>query len=783
MSKERKELSFGQKIKDQIVQVLHSGSGLNERPLLKKHNESNISGFFIIGDLAGAPVIKYAMAQGYDVIEHIASLPSAIGGSDSDLNDVVIIGAGAAGLNAALQAKERGMRYLVLEKEQIANTIENFPEGKWVYAEPDSQPAKGKLWLDGATKEDLTKRWHQIIDENHLNIHNNEGVTKCEKKDGIFHINTTKGSYQSKRVVLATGQRGNPRKLNTKGEDREHLYHRLYSPRKYKNEKIIVVGGGNSAVEAAITLSEQNKVYLSYRGKEFSRIFKDNERKLNAAIATKKIEPLLNSSVTEFGEHQATIKINRGAEDEVRQIPYDHAFVLIGADVPRAFLKSLGLRMENEWEGSILRTIGFTLLGLVGVWIFGVNYGGEALIGSVDLSVIPGWIGALIWAVGLAGLIRFGVKGDRFAWLGLSFFVWYTVYGAKLGNGQEFWPYRDWGYRFLSFFDRPWSFWYTVMYTSLMSIFGLQALKRWGLDRKDKFQIWRFVSLLSFQWIFFFLIPEFLFQSAVANQWIGEKLATDPTFADQAWRSYGIVYAWPLFFYTFFYNPHDVWVVWGVLLTFVIIPIFVLFHGKRYCSWVCGCGGLAETFGDRWRHLSPKGKTSIKWEWMNFAILGIAALVTVLVLAKDSYALFTGSADLGIRIYRILADVWLVGILPVTLYPFFGGKVWCRYWCPLAKLMQIQSQFLAKRNKSKFEINANDKCIACNECSRNCQVGIDVMSYALKQETLDNETSSCIGCGICVTVCPMDVLSFGSQNGNGHLIPVKLKSATGEVLG
>ena len=293
-----------------------------------------------------------------------------------------------------------------------------------------------------------------------------------------------------------------------------------------------------------------------------------------------------------------------------------------------------------------------------------------------------------------------------------------------------------------------------------MTVFGLQALKRWGLDRKDKFQIWRYVSLLSFQWIFFFLVPEFLFQYAIKYQWVGEKLANDPVFAQQAWRSYGIIYAWPLFFYTFFYNPHQIWVVWGVLLTFVIIPVFVLFHGKRYCSWICGCGGLAETFGDRWRHLAPKGRTSLKWEWMNLVVLIFAALVTVLVLAKDTYASIAGPADLGIRLYRLIADVWLVGILPVTLYPFLGGKVWCRYWCPLAKLMHLQSRLFTKLKWSKFKIVANDKCIGCNECSRNCQVGIDVMNFALKQDVLDNQQTSCIGCGICVSACPMDVLSF-----------------------
>jgi thioredoxin reductase/polyferredoxin len=752
---------IGGHVKNRLVRILHSGSGVNERPYLKKHNESNIPGFYIIGDLAGAPVIKYAMAQGYDVIEHIASIPGAVGGADTELFDVIIVGAGAAGLNAALQAQERGLRYVLLEKERIANTIENFPEGKWVYAEPDTKPPKGKLWLDGSTKEDLIRRWHQIVEQNGLNLRTMEEMQKVEKTGGIFTVTTSQGRYRTKRIVLATGQRGNPRKLNVPGEEREQVYHRLYSPKKYHGESILVVGGGNSAVEAALALCGQNKVYLSYRGAEFSRIFKDNERKLKEAVSSGRIEPLLNSNVREFGDGSVTLSVTSEGRNEIRDLPYDHSFVLVGADVPRDFLKSLGLRMENEWEGSLLRSAAMLLAGLTGLWIFGMQAGARAAVAGMDFSFVPPWMGALFWAAAMGGLIRFGVRGDRFAWLALSFFVWYTVYGAKVGKGDEFWPYKDWGYRFLSFLDRPWSFWYTVMYTALMTIFGIQALKRWGLDKKDRFQIWRFVSLLSFQWIFFFLIPEFLFQSAIQHQWIGQQLASDPKFAAQAWRSYGLIYAWPLFFYTFFYDPHQVWVVWGLVLTFVLIPIFVLFFGKRYCSWICGCGGLAETFGDRWRHLAPKGKTSIRWEWMGTAVLIFAALVTVLVLVRDMLGVFSGTADLGLRLYRVYADIWLVGILPVTLYPFLGGKVWCRYWCPLAKLMQFQSSVFARLKISRFRITANDKCIGCYECSRNCQVGIDVMSYALKQERLDNETSSCIGCGICVTVCPMDTLSFG----------------------
>ncbi len=749
-------------LRERLEGVLSSGSTDQRRPELSKTFESNVKGLYIIGDLAGAPVIKLAMAQAVELIDHLAGRSDLKRPTDAESVDLLIVGAGAAGLNAALAAQEKGLSAIVLEKGKIANTIENFPEGKWVYAEPDETPAKGKLWLDGARKEDLVERWNAIVRDNQLDVRSEEPLTELDRQpDGTFVGRTPKGEYRARKVVLATGQRGNPRKLNCPGEELEHVYHRLYSPTKYRDEDILVVGGGNSAVEAALTLAKRNRVRLSYRRGEFGRLFKDNRQQLDEAVADGKIELILNSNVREFRAREAVLGVDRGGHEEERVVPAQHAFCLIGAELPVKFLKSLGIRLENEWTGSLWWSLLLTAATLFGLSMFGGSLGGEMPLGLDATGSLPmlGGLGALA-AVG--ALVWTGARGNRWSWLGLSFFAWYSIYGIKVGTGSEFWPYKGWGYESMSFFSRPWAFWYTVMYTALMTIFGISALKRWGLDRKDKFQIWRYTSLIGFQWIFFFLVPEYLFQLAVKYQWVGETLASDPQFVDQAWRSYGIVYAWPLFIYTWFYDPHMIWVVWGVVLTFLIIPMFVLFHGKRYCSWVCGCGGLAETFGDRWRHLAPKGRFSIKLEAMGTVVLIFAAFLTVVMLAKDVYGLYK-TADWSIYLYRILVDVWLVGILPVTVYPFMGGKVWCRFWCPLAKMMQFSSKAFTALGLSRFHIVANDKCIACNECSRNCQVGIDVMQYALKQETLDNATSSCIGCGVCVSVCPMDTLSFDNS--------------------
>ena len=680
--------------------ILNSPNMPSPRPILNDHQESNVSGIYVAGDLAGAPVVKLAMEQGYAVAHHIAAKADARG-NDLAVYDAVIIGAGSAGLTAALELQQLGLRVIVLEKSKLANTIDNLPEGKWIYTEPADRPAMGRLWLEEASKEDLVLRWRNDIEMSRLDVRIDEGVTGVARRGKLdFEITTGKGVYRARRIIVAIGKSGDARKLGVPGEDSDTVHYRLYHPKTYSGKTVLVVGGGNSAIEAAVALAAYSRVTLSYRGAGFYRVSKANERKLNEAVARGQVEVMLNSRVTLFGA--GTYSLDSGGER-----PFDHAFVLIGSKPPTEFLHSIGLRLENEWNAS------------------------------------------------------------RFAWLALSFVIAYTIYGVKQGEGHEFWPYRGWGAQAFTFFHRPWSFWYTVLYTAVITVFGIHAMKRWGMGRKDKFQIWRYVSLIGFQWLFFFVIPEFLFQWLVKYEWLGTKLAQDPTFARDAWRSYGLVYAWPLFFYTFFGDANRVWIVWGALLSFVFIPILVLFHGKRYCSWICGCGGLAETLGDRWRHLSPKGDTSIRWERMNLVVFLAAVAITVMILTKEAVTIFRTPADIGIDYYHLIADTWLVGILPVTLYPFFGGKVWCRYWCPLAKMMELFSAVFTRFKVSRFAIQANEKCIACEECSRNCQVGIDVMRFALKQEEITNFNSSCIGCGICVTVCPMNVLSFAAPAANG----------------
>ncbi len=283
---------------------------------------------------------------------------------------------------------------------------------------------------------------------------------------------------------------------------------------------------------------------------------------------------------------------------------------------------------------------------------------------------------------------------------------------------------------------------YPLVYSLVMVGFGIRAIRRWKSVRwrvKRGYggeQTLRLVSLIFFQTFFFFILPIFIVKD---------------------WRSWGLLLPWPLVF-----NPDTVgafkaspfWWWWGLGLILIGIPILTYFHGKKFCSWVCSCGGLAETLGDPWRHYSPKGTANTRKERQIYAVTGFAAVATVLVAAGHDFAVAGVSLS---KIYAYTVDLALIAIIPMAMYPFLGGKVWCRYWCPVVGWMDIVG-----KKFSRFRISADKRrCIACNMCTRYCEVGVDVMRFAVKGDPFGMWNSSCIGCGICIQVCPTDVLTFG----------------------
>lgn len=284
---------------------------------------------------------------------------------------------------------------------------------------------------------------------------------------------------------------------------------------------------------------------------------------------------------------------------------------------------------------------------------------------------------------------------------------------------------------------RDLSGWYPFLYSTIVVIFGVRAIRRY----RDRLQTQKYLSLIFFQVMFFCVLPELVLHN---------------------WRANGLVYAWPLAlgpstWHGFLQDTNTFYFWWTLILSFVALPVLVMFTGKQYCSWVCGCGGLAETLGDRWRHFSPKGPENVRRERAILWVLGFAVIATLAVgLGIDlrSGGLISGA-------YYWIVDTLLIAIIPVALYPFLGGKVWCRYWCPTAGFMHLLSGWFTKQGIGRYKIDANKRrCIACNMCSRYCEVGIDVRKFAVKGQSFDNTLTSCIGCGICISVCPTEALVF-----------------------
>ena len=292
-------------------------------------------------------------------------------------------------------------------------------------------------------------------------------------------------------------------------------------------------------------------------------------------------------------------------------------------------------------------------------------------------------------------------------------------------------------------------FLYGFLYTTVMTV---MAVKMYIKYRNNMYQIVRTTSVLCFQIAFAFLIPEIM---AKLNQ-----------------PSMDLKNAWPLN-YTFFFdwniksltssgNIGIFLLVWGIALTVVIVPVFVYFFGKRwYCSWVCGCGGLAETLGDPYRHLSSKKMYA--WKIERYLVHGVLVFAVVMT-AATLYTYFTGSKEvIGLASgdlrsgYSFLIGSMFAGVIGTGFYPMMGNRTWCRFGCPLAAYLGLVQRF-----KSRFRITTNGgQCISCGNCSTYCEQGIDVRAYAQRGENIIR--SSCVGCGVCSAVCPRGVLKL--ENG------------------
>ncbi|UCG50890.1 MAG: NAD(P)-binding domain-containing protein [Candidatus Latescibacterota bacterium] len=729
-------------------------------PLASDDGTTNVPGVYVVGDLRGIPLLKFSADGGARAVRHILDdgsfrRSSAERPATNDVLDLVIVGAGVSGMSAALEAKKAGLAFEILEANEPFSTIVNFPKGKPIYTYPKEMTPEGDLQVTADVKEALIDELRDQTLGRGIEpvVAHAERVVRRGKE--IEVVLSEGDSLLAQRVILALGRSGNFRKLNVPGENLDKVYNRLHDPKDFCGRAALIVGGGDSALETAIALTQcGSDVTLSYRKNEFARPKPENLemiRKLSAdpradvaveepvservttaagAFLEEHRQPgtltlKMETNVREITENKATLEHKDGKTED---LPNEVVFAMIGREAPLEFFRRSRIDIAGEWNAK-------KLLGFLGFFIFCValyNWKSGGALGN--LFYTKGW-----FPTSLTSTFANAVANPK------------TVLGTLVISAAG-----------------P-AFWYTLAYCILVVVFGIRRIHR----RKTPYIKVQTVTLMVIQVFPLFLLPEIILPLLHHNGHLWQPLAdalfpiVDYGHGREFWRAYGFVLAWPLNVYNVFtHSPIWWWMVISFIQTFVLIPAAIYFWGKgAYCGWICSCGALAETLGDTHRHKMPHGP---RWNRLNMAgqvILLIAALILLLRIygwvfhSEFAENLFALSKDK----YKWIVDVFLAGAVGYGVYFWLSGRFWCRFMCPLAALMHIYARF------SRFRILADKKkCISCNICTSVCHQGIDIMNFANKG--LPMADPECVRCSACVQGCPTGVLTFGQVDREGREI-------------
>jgi thioredoxin reductase/ferredoxin len=327
---------------DAITLVLGTERRGVEIPRLAPDFQTAVPGIFVAGELGGMGLIRNAVEQGRQVIDSVRRLD---GLGASERLDVLIVGAGPAGLAASLAALEHGLRSLTLEQETLGGTVAHYPRGKIVMSQASALPVYGEIPSGEVSKETLLGVFSDVVRRTRVEVRYQERVESVTPEPGGFRVKSSRASYATRAVVLAIGRRGTPAKLGVPGEDAPHVVYALVDPEQYRGRSALVVGGGDSAIEAALALADAPAaaVALSYRGAAFSRAKPANRARLEAAASAGRVRVLLESNVVEIRERAVRLRTASGEA----QVPADAVIVCVGGVLPSAFLHSIGVVTET----------------------------------------------------------------------------------------------------------------------------------------------------------------------------------------------------------------------------------------------------------------------------------------------------------------------------------------------------------------------------------------------------------------------------------------------------
>lgn len=329
---------------DAIILVLGTERRGVELPYVKESFETNVDGVYIAGELGGMGLIRNAINQGAQAIDNIAKRKRA---RSNGVHDVLIVGAGPAGIAATLQSKKLGLKYVTLDQHDVGGTVLSYPRHKLVMTQPMDIPLHGPFNRPEIEKEELIALWQNIVRKTGVRINAGEKVEAITRPNGHFQVATSKGTYDAHNILLAIGRRGSPRKLSVEGEDTAKVTYSLLDAQQYRGKKVLVVGGGDSAVEAAVSLSEEpgTNVTISYRKSMFARVKDKNQKQIETAIKRGRLNALMESHVRRIGP--ASVDIECGGE--IVEIDNDYVIVMIGGELPTAFLKKIGIQIEEKF--------------------------------------------------------------------------------------------------------------------------------------------------------------------------------------------------------------------------------------------------------------------------------------------------------------------------------------------------------------------------------------------------------------------------------------------------